>query len=181
MGKFTPFWETDPPRVVKMQIELAYRRALHTYIELLAIVETVMNEAIASSFLIDKKEQNDLIETLILELKAHKKVAVLRKILKHKKYKGAFNMYLEMLDELEKIIETRNKLAHAALWITDKFVQQCSEQKEIKRIPFRNYRWSNQTMYINTKEAKADERVLVLIIARVQYINAELIKLKKQE
>jgi len=167
MGMFTPFWEKQPEWMLKghfeKQIQIIFNATLRDYISLTGFIEIQLNEAIASFYFIKPKDKNYLIKHLILNQQFSKKITILRNLLSQKAYKKPCS-FDNTLDHLEKLLETRNKLAHSTFWINDKFINKCVQNKKVVKISFKNLRWTPQPMYLSLEQIFTDRQRMLLMI-----------------
>jgi len=147
-----------------------YRAALLLYIDQTANIEVQLNDVISLFFFSNINERAALTEHLIVDNSFNRKINILRRLLKYKKYNDLANRYELIFNDLERIYSTRNKIAHGTLDITEKFI----EAKDTRRIPFRNHSRSfHQPLYIRVDDLFKDSKTL-------ENANSRLITLGKQ-
>jgi len=123
-----------------------YAEAMLTYVHQANNVEEVLDECIAACFFKSEHEQEFLIEHLIVEHKFKKKVTILKKLLRQKKYNQEFIMFEPVLDRLLTLYAIRNNIAHGRI---DFY------KDEKSRLPYRNRaKTFRQALYLDYDDMK---------------------------
>jgi hypothetical protein len=142
------------------------------YIMTTAQVELFLNEAISLFFLKLPKEQDMLIEFVIIDMGFNKKIQILKNLLNTKQYRKLFTKHIEsILNTIGKIYVKRSRLAHSVPVIIKPYNK--------NRVTYQNLSRSfSQNIIITKKEAKDDETFLYGAMLSLDILKRQIATIK---
>lgn len=149
-----------------------YGRMLADYTVNTTAIENEIEAIIATFFSIDETIKNDLIEFLITNMRFQKKIQILHKLLEQPKFKHLkTKKIIDVLKNIEKVFDRRNKLAHSIPIIHTSSITD--------RVGFKRGKNSKkQPIFISKEDRKKDKSTLLISLHRLVKLRLQIETIK---